>query len=185
MPKTKYTKYCSKICCVKENRQKILHKRKYEPEFAEKHRKNERERKKRKKIREPEYKIKRAIAEKKRYRAKNNIKSDDDLKVAPRGSGTITKHGYKIIKKKDHPNAWKGGAIFEHVFVMSEHLQRPLKKGETVHHKNGIRNDNRIENLELWSKAHPPGQRIEDKIKWCKEFLEQYGYDVIMKKNSL
>ena len=43
---------------------------------------------------------------------------------------------------------------------------------------NGVRDDNRPENLELWSKAQPAGQRVEDKITWAIELLERYGYSV-------
>lgn len=100
-----------------------------------------------------------------------------------KGSGYITTHGYKILSRR-HPNSSKRGQIMEHKLIMSNHIGRPLKLHETVHHKNGIRHDNRIENLELWSHSHPFGQRVEDKITWCKEFLEQYGYKVIIEEST-
>jgi hypothetical protein len=93
--------------------------------------------------------------------------------------GRHTENGYTVIWNPKHPNA-KGGHngktyILEHRMVMSNYLGRPLLRSEQVHHKNGDRADNRIENLELWSTSQPSGQRIKDKLKWAKEFIKLYG----------
>lgn len=58
---------------------------------------------------------------------------------------------------------------------MQDYLGRPLLHSETVHHVNGNRSDNRLENLELWSSAQPAGQRVEDKLKWAREIIALYG----------
>lgn len=116
-----------------------------------------------------------------RYRRKQQINLNKPRKINRAGEGNINYHGYRQFRGKrfeGHPCADKYGRILEHVLVMYNHLGRPIKKGENVHHKNGIRDDNRLENLELWSTKQPPGQRVEDKIKWCIDFLNEYGYDV-------
>jgi hypothetical protein len=86
----------------------------------------------------------------------------------------IDKGGY-IQVRTESGNGSKGRYTYEHRLVMQEVIGRTLVKGETVHHKNGIRNDNRPENLELWSEAQPYGQRVEDKVAHAIEILERYA----------
>ena len=88
---------------------------------------------------------------------------------------SISTGGYITLRMPEHPNAMRNGRIYEHQLIMSNKLKRPLQKQETIHHKNGIRSDNRIQNLELWSNHHPRGQKIEDLVKFAKEILKLYG----------
>ncbi|MFV8173427.1 HNH endonuclease [Mycolicibacterium peregrinum] len=62
----------------------------------------------------------------------------------------------------------------EHVAVLSESLGRALLPDENVHHINGVRDDNRVENLELWTTRQPKGQRVEDKVEWAISLLRTY-----------
>lgn len=94
------------------------------------------------------------------------------------GCGSSSR-GYVQVYRPGHPNATKNGMILQHRLVMSEHLCRPLSVHENVHHINGNRADNRIENLELWNTSQPSGQRVEDKVAWAIELLKLYRPDLL------
>lgn len=98
----------------------------------------------------------------------------DRMKKFNWSGGYRIKNGYIEEYRPEHPNTSKSGYVMQHRLVMERHLGRFLLSNENVHHKNAIRNDNRIENLELWAKHQPQGSRVSDLINFAKEILQKY-----------
>jgi len=94
--------------------------------------------------------------------------------------GWYMNRGYIYVLEPMHPNAKKDGYVAEHAKVMATILGRPLERFEEVHHKNGIRSDNRPGNLELWARGmQPPGSRVSDLIDAAVRVLRIYRPELL------
>lgn len=116
----------------------------------------------------------------KHYRSfKAWLDKDRKTEIQAKQKPAKDKDGYVLLYMPQHPNCSVTGQYAQHRLVMEEMIGRILVQGENVHHKNGIRNDNRPENLELWSSRQPKGQRVEDKVEYAMEILKLYAPNLL------
>ncbi len=85
-----------------------------------------------------------------------------------------------MVHNPGHPRTKTSNKyVFEHILILEESLGRYLFTTERVHHKNGVKDDNRLENLELWTIGHPAGCRVNDLLPWAIEFIRKYAPEML------
>ena len=110
-----------------------------------------------------------------------------DVPLRAVGTGTSISHGYRWVTVPPEDRDLTDGRDreLEHRLVMARLLGRPLTADESVHHRNGDRLDSRPENLELWSRYQPAGQRTCDKVEWAFQILLMYAPELLAQDADL
>ncbi len=119
-----------------------------------------------------------------RLLATGDARPEEPIRIVT-GEGTLS-HGYWKVPVPAAERWLVGGEAhaLEHRLVMACTLGRALRDDEVVHHINGDRTDNRPTNLELWSTAHPRGQRVGDKVAFALHILRRYAPELLGEQPS-
>lgn len=80
----------------------------------------------------------------------------------------MTAHGHPRVANS------RNNYVLEHILIMEKRLGRYLFKDERVHHKNGVKGDNALENLELWVLSPPQDPESPESLDWAMEMIRRY-----------
>ena len=87
---------------------------------------------------------------------------NSELNYNPVWDKKSTSTGYEVTYCPDHPRAWSTGYIYTHILIAEIKINRLLRDGEVVHHKNGIRTDNSIENIDITNQSRHFKEHLKD-----------------------